>query len=208
MIKEFEIKIDTGYYKNYFFKEDNKLAITNNAYELSIYPVKIELRTCKDKESNQTGDLIATVLGYYFDMNFMLNEGIPLFDIFDGESQETYELYEALFKNHEYKENLNVFNPNLFYLYDIFVEDDYRQEGYCTLLINQLDEILQYVAKLNVGVIATKIYEFESIDKIDSIEHLTKKEKLELNKKLKNIFINNNYECLENNNDNLVKVIY
>lgn len=35
---EYELKIKTGYNKNIFYKENNKLDITNNSDILSMYP--------------------------------------------------------------------------------------------------------------------------------------------------------------------------
>lgn len=204
MNKEFQIKVISGYEKNIFFKEDNQLDIVGNIDNLSMYPIKIELRTY---EEEQDGELIATIYGYYFDMDYIYNQNISPFEIFDSYSQDTYELYEALFKDNQYKEELEVFNPNLFYLDNIFVEENYRQYGYCKMLVNQLDEILKYIAKLNVGIIVTEIYSFETNDEIDPIEELTDTEKQQLNQKLKNLFINNDYLFIENNDNYLVKVL-
>ena len=205
MDKQYQIKVKTGYENNIFFKVNNQLDIVGNVENLAMTPVKIELRTF---EEEQDGKLIASIYGYYFDMEYMCNEKIEPFEIFDGYSSDTYELYEALFEDNEYKEELEVFNPNLFYLDNIFIEEEYRQENYCTMLINKLDEILKYVAKLNVGVIATLIYSYETIDEIDEIESLTKEEKEILKQKLKKIFIENDYVIIDNKDDYLVKVLY
>ena len=70
-----------------------------------MYQIKIELRTAKE---NQEGELIATITGYYFDINFMENKGVFKFDIFDSYNQEIYELYEALFVDDVYLEDLVV----------------------------------------------------------------------------------------------------
>ena len=202
---KYEIKIKTGYDKNIFYKENNKLDIISNSYTLSMYPVLIELRKY---EKEQRGELIAEITGYYFDLDYMLNENISKFEIFDSGSGETYELYEALFDNDELLEEIETINQNIFYISDIYVSEEYRQEGYFTMIINQLDEILQYIAKLNVGVIATRIYEFETCDKIDSIEHLTKEEKETLKNKITNTLINADYKILEKDTNYLVKVLY
>ena len=76
------------------------------------------------------------------------------------------------------------------------------------MLVNQLEEILKYVVKLNVGVIATRIYDFETFDQIDNIELLSEQEKENLKKKLTNVFIDNDYNILEHDNHYLVKVLY
>lgn len=76
------------------------------------------------------------------------------------------------------------------------------------MLVNQLEEILKYVVKLNVGVIATRIYDFETLDQIDSFELLSNPEKENLKKRLTNVFIDNDYNILEHDNHYLVKVLY
>lgn len=207
MNQEFQIKVQSGYQHNIFLTKNNRLNITENIDTIGMYPVKIELRTYKE---DQDGDIIATIYGYYFDIEYLNNENISPLEVFDAYSQETYDLYEALFRNDEYKEELEIFNPNLFYVSNIFVEEEYRQLGYCKMLVNQLDEILKYVAKLNVGIIATDIYSFETIDEIDPIEELTKEEKQELEQKLTNLFLDNDYTIIENDNNDeyLVKVLY
>lgn len=74
------------------------------------------------------------------------------------------------------------------------------------MLIDKLDDTLMYVAKLNVGVIAIHIYQYEILDHIDSIEELTEQEK-KLNKSLINMFIDNDYMLLENTDNYLVKLL-
>ena len=203
----FKIQVNHDNYRNIFFMKNKKMDITSNIDNLAIHPVKIDLFSY-NLENEKNGDLIASITGYYFDMEFMENEGISLFPIFDGDSQEFYELYEALFENDDYRDELEVINENLFYLSDIYVYEEYRQEGYFTMLVNQLEEILKYVVKLNVGVIATRIYDFETIDQIDNIELLSEQEKENLKKKLTNVFIDNDYNILEHDNHYLVKVLY
>ena len=60
----------------------------------------------------------------------MENTGVPFIDMFDSIEQSVYELYNVLFDDNDYKE----------------------------MLLGKLDEILRYIAKLNVDLIATKTY--------------------------------------------------
>lgn len=198
-INEFTIKVETGYENNIFYKKNNKLDIIENMELLSMYPVTIELRKYKEERD---GELIATIYGNYFDLDYMCNENIPLFEIFDGIDQATYDLYEVLFDEEDYKEEFEIFNPNLFYLTNIIVEEKYRKQGYAKMLINSLEEILLYVAKLNIGVIATELYG------ITYNENLSKEEKTKLNNKMKDLLIENDYYLAETNNNYLVKPIY
>lgn len=207
MINEFEIKVNTGYGKNLFYRKDGKLDITGDL-DLTMTPVNIQLKKYEDEESEKDGEIIAEIYGYYMDLDYIQEENISLLDSFDWFSQELYDLYEVLFTDDEYREEFDVlFNPNLFYVSEIYVQEEYRQQGYATMLIDKLDQILRYVAKLNVGVIATELHEFETIDNIDSIEELSDKEKQELQDKLKNILINNGYAVASANNNYLVKVL-
>lgn len=201
-MNEFEIKVHTGYENNLFFKENGELNITENIETLSMYPVRIEL-----KKYTEESKLIGTIYGYYFDIDFMENEKIPLFEIFDSISQEIYDLYEVLFKDNDYREEYEVFNPNLFYLSDIWVENEYRQEGYAKMLLDKLDQILRYVAKLNVGVIATELYSKDAVDNIVDVD-LTNEEKIEIIDKVKNILLDNDYMVSNQNDNYLIKVVY
>ena len=119
------------------------------------------------------------------------NEGILSLDVFDIYNQETYDAYEVLFRDNDYKEELEVFNPNLFLLSEIMIEKDYRRQGYGTILITQLYEILKYVAKLNVGIISV-------------VPYISENE--ELLNKMNNMFLSNGYKCVDDNKEYLYKV--
>ena len=208
MIDEFEIKINTEFGKNLTYKKDGELDITGDYLELTMLPVDIQLKKYEDEESGKEGELIAGIYGYYMDMDYIYDQNISLFESFDWYSGELYDLYEVLFEDGEYKEEFDVlFNPNLFYVSEIYVNEKYINEDYTTMLINKLDEILRYIAKLNVGVIATELHESKIMDNIDRIEELSEKEKQESPSELKNILINNGYVIASANNNYLVKVL-
>lgn len=207
MEKEFNVKVINNTNNNLFYKDGDRLDICSSIDDIAMNCVRIELRKSVEEEGIE-GDLIASISGYYFDIDYMNNEGIPLMEIFDSIDQSIYDLYVAMFDGEEYKDEFNVFNSNLFYLDNIFVEEEYRQEGYASMLINSLEDILLYVAKLNVGVIVTEIYNFETFDNIDSIESLDEDIRDEINNKLRKLFINNEYFTCSDDENYLVKVIY
>ena len=66
----FKIQVNHDNYRNFFSMEDKKLDITGNVDNLSIHPVKLDLFSY-DLENEKNGDLIASIIGYYFDMEFM-----------------------------------------------------------------------------------------------------------------------------------------
>lgn len=187
MNNEFIIRIKTGYDENYFAKKETKLDIISNSDTLSYYPVEIELRKII---SNEDSDLVAKINGFYFDLDYMLDEEVNLFSIFDSIDQNTHELYSILFKENYYKEDYEVLNPNLFNLYNIIIEEDYNNIEYFKLIINSLGDILRYVAKLNVGVISSRISNFE------------------LKENLRKIFLANDYISLKENKDYLLKIYH
>lgn len=159
-MNELEIRVNVGNNCGLFLNNKNELDIANEWELLSNYPVTIEILKHQDEEMDDesNGEVVATLNGIFFDIEYIENFGIPLFEIFDSIDQSVYELYEALFKGDWYKEEFEIYNPNLFYLTDISVKDKEKDRYYREILINNLDDILKYVAKLNVGLIATEAY--------------------------------------------------
>lgn len=187
MSNEFKIKVKTGYCENYFLKNGEGLDIISNSDILSYYPVGIELW----KESNNdAGNLIATINGYYFDLDYMLDFDVDFVSIFDSINQDIYDLYNILFDNDYYKEDYEVLNPNLFILSNISINECFDNVEYFKLIINSLGDILRYVAKLNVGVIATNINYFDR------------------KRSLKELFFDNEYDVSVDDKDYLVKIFY
>lgn len=189
MNNEFIIKIKTGYEENYFFKEGEKLDIISNKEKLSYNPVEIEIKKSINKEESE---LAATINGNYFDLDYMLDEGIDMISIFDSIDQPSHDLYNILFKENYYKEQYDVLNPNLFNLTAIKLEKNYNNIEHLKMIINSLGDILRYVAKLNVGVIST------------NINYYDKKEE----KEIKNIFTNNDYISAKEDKTYLIKIFY
>ena len=205
MNNNYIIDIKLGYEMMDFTITDSKLDLSESFDLLSIYPVKIEvLETNGEEESEKK--LVATIIGYYFDLDYMRDENISLFEIFDGINQNIYDMYVALFDKEEYRNEFEVINENLFYLDTIVVEEDYRRNGYCKMLVEQLYEILRYIAKLNIGVIATSIYQYETNDNFDSIDNISQEEKEKINKSLINLFKKNNYKETSKDDTYLVRI--
>lgn len=206
MNNEFMIDTKVGYNKMLFTKKNNKLDLLDNFDLLAAYPIKINLLKVNDYEDESKNELVATIVGYYFDLDYMREEKISLFEIFDGIDQNIFDMYTTLFDKEEYKSEFDVINENLFYLDTIFIEENYRCEGLCKMIVEQLYDILRYILKLNVGVIATSIYPYETTNHIDSIESLSSKEKENLNNKLLKLFKDNHYKESNSDNNYLVRI--
>lgn len=151
---EFKVMSDR---ENVFFLENGKLDIKSEIEALSYYPITIEIREERDDNENE-GDLVAKITGLFFDIDNMRNCDFSLFEVFDSIDQNIYELYEALFKDEEYRGEFDILDgENLFYLDYIIVEEAYRNKGICKMIIKQIDEIIKYIAGLKVDVIATNL---------------------------------------------------
>lgn len=202
MIDKFVLKCKTGFDDNLFYSNKGVLDIKSNYEDLGLAPVEIQLWVPADDDSEKERELILTISGYYFDIAYAYDANVSIFDIFDSYSQETYELYEALFLNEEYKEEFEVINLNLFYLNDIKIEDKFRKDDYFDMILNKLEEIVLYVAKLNVGVIAVLSSAGDDMD-------ISEEEKTEFKEKMRDILQDNEYKYVsEYNDDYLVKVLY
>lgn len=67
--------------------------------QISYYPITIEL--IEKNEENNTQELIASLDGYYYDMDYIYDYNLNLFDIFNMVSGNTEALYSILFYENE-----------------------------------------------------------------------------------------------------------
>ncbi len=132
----------------------------------------------------------------------MYNYGQSIFDAFDMVSGDTCELYNVLFDRNGYiKDEYESFCDNVFYIDRLYVEKDYRNKGYAKLMLNQIGEIIKYVAKLNVGIITVCAQPFErNGDKDEMIDDD------KLKRKLIELYKNTGFQETDNTYDYLVKV--
>ena len=196
-----EIKVNVGYPEIALYRYPSKIDFSYLSESLSYCPVTIELVETNESESKQK--TIASLFGYFYDVEYMYNYGQSIFDAFDMVSGDTCELYNVLFDRDGYiKDEYESFCDNVFYIDRLYVEKDYRNKGYAKLMLNQIGEIIKYVAKLNIGIIAVCAQPFE----INGNEEKMIKDNKELKRKLIELYKNTGFQETDNTYDYLVKV--
>lgn len=196
-----EIKVSVGYPEIALYEYPSKIDFSDSSESLSYCPVTIELVETNESESKQK--TIASLFGYFYDVEYMYNYGQSIFDAFDMVSGDTCELYNVLFDRDGYiKDEYESFCDNVFYIDRLYVEKDYRNKGYAKLMLNQIGEIIKYVAKLNIGIIAVCAQPFE----INGNEEKMIKDNKELKRKLIELYKNTGFQETDNTYDYLVKV--
>lgn len=196
-----EIKVNVGYPEIALYRYPSKIDFSDLSESLSYCPVTIELVETNESESKQK--TIASLFGYFYDVEYMYNYGQSIFDAFDMISGDTCELYNVLFDRNGYiKDEYESFCDNVFYIDRLYVEKDYRNKGYAKLMLNQIGEIIKYVAKLNIGIIAVCAQPFE----INGNEEKMIKDNKELKRKLIELYKNTGFQETDNTYDYLVKV--
>ena len=196
-----EIKVNVGYSEIALYRYPSKIDFSDLSESLSYWPVTIELVETNESESKQK--TIASLFGYFYDVEYMYNYGQSIFDAFDMVSGDTCELYNVLFDRDGYiKDEYESFCDNVFYIDRLYVEKDYRNKGYAKLMLNQIGEIIKYVAKLNIGIIAVCAQPFE----INGNEEKMIKDNKELKRKLIELYKNTGFQETDNTYDYLVKV--
>lgn len=196
-----EIKVNVGYPEIALYRYPSKIDFSDLSESLSYCSVTIELVETNESESKQK--TIASLFGYFYDVGYMYNYGQSIFDAFDMVSGDTCELYNVLFDRDGYiKDEYESFCDNVFYIDRLYVEKDYRNKGYAKLMLNQIGEIIKYVAKLNIGIIAVCAQPFE----INGNEEKMIKDNKELKRKLIELYKNTGFQETDNTYDYLVKV--
>ena len=196
-----EIKVNVGYPEIALYRYPSKIDFSDLSESLSYCSVTIELVETNESESKQK--TIASLFGYCYDVEYMYNYGQSIFDAFDMVSGDTCELYNVLFDRDGYiKDEYESFCDNVFYIDRLYVEKDYRNKGYAKLMLNQIGEIIKYVAKLNIGIIAVCAQPFE----INGNEEKMIKDNKELKRKLIELYKNTGFQETDNTYDYLVKV--
>ena len=196
-----EIKVNVGYPEIALYKYPSKIDFNYLSESLSYCPVTIELVETNERETKQK--VLASLFGYFYDVEYMYNYGQSIFDAFDMVSGDTCELYNVLFDRNGYiKDEYESFCDNVFYIDRLYVEKDYRNKGYAKLMLNQIGEIIKYVAKLNIGIIAVCAQPFE----INGNEEKMIKDNKELKRKLIELYKNTGFQETDNTYDYLVKL--
>ena len=61
-------------------------------------------------------------------------------------------------------EQFESFHSNIFYLDNVYVEEQYQNKGYATFILNNLADILSYICKISVGVIIIEPIPLEKVN--------------------------------------------
>ena len=134
-----------------FYDSDSRLAYSN----ISIKLVKTDFDDSFESE-------ILRIDGILFDVEFMVNNGFNQFMVYDSIDGDTLELYETFYEDDMLKdEYYSMLSPNIFYLDRLYVNQEYRNKGYATIMLNKLADILKHVLKLNIGLICIYSQPFE-----------------------------------------------
>lgn len=197
-----EMKVDVIRSDLEFDKSLKKFDFKELSDQISYYPITIEL--FEKNEEDNTQKSIAFLDGYYYDMDYIYDCNINPFDVFDMINVDTEVLYGILFdETGNVKPEYQMFNHNIFYLNRIYVEKEYRNNGYAKLLLNQLDEILKYIAKINVGIVVVCAQSFER----NGIEEEMIRDDRKLKENLIKLYKNAGFKETDSYYDYLVKVI-
>lgn len=197
-----EMKVNFGRFSLEFNKPLKKFEFNELSDLISYYPITMELVEKSDSNDNQK--TIVSLSGYFYDMDYIYKYGQSLFDTFDMCGDDTNKLYDILFDEEEnIRIDYQTFSNNIFYLDRIYVEKDYRNKGYAKLLLKQLEDLIKYVFKLDVGIIAVCAQPFE---KNGVGEKMIRDDKT-LKRKLIELYKNVGFKEINSNYAYLVKVI-
>lgn len=120
-------------------------------------------------------ELIATIEGYFCDTTYGINYGIKIQDILDTISTDTATLIPYLLdKNGEIKKEYCSYYNNIYYLDRIFVEEKFRNKGYASFILENLIEILIYLAKVEVGIIMVQAQPFDKVNGKSTMDYKNK----------------------------------
>lgn len=115
--------------------------------------------------SEEHKKLVATIYGRYFDIDYAMNNGISMYEVFGEPDADKASLISYLLDDDgEIKDEYHSIYHNIYYLDRIEVEEKFRGQGYAKFLLKNLPEILMYVAKLSVGLIMIQAQPYDRID--------------------------------------------
>ena len=136
----------------------NDKEIDYDDYELlGIYTTNIELI---EKKTNKT---IGYLIGKYIDLDYIYNNEISVLDVFELDG-DIFGIYETLFEDGILKEEYEAIFGNIFYIHRIYINKEYRNNGYAKMLLNNLNNIITNILKYNVGIIVVYPSAFEDND--------------------------------------------
>ncbi|MCM1053502.1 MAG: GNAT family N-acetyltransferase [Ruminococcus sp.] len=156
---ELNVKSDNSIYIDEDLK---KINLEEYSESLSFQYITIALdEVNEDTEEHKN---IAYLIGYFYDFDYIYDYGTDLFSAFNMTDGDTSELYSILFDNNQIKPEYDTYCANIFYINRIYVEKKYRNKGYAKFILNQIEDILKYIVKINVGlvIVCAQPYEKEN----------------------------------------------
>lgn len=131
-----------------------------------------------DEEIEENKTLVATIKGRYLDIEYAINHGISLYDVFDEIDADTSSLTPYLLdEDGDIKSDYFTLSNNIYYLDRIEVKEKYRGKGYAKLLLKNLEGILSYVAKISVGIIVIQAQPYDIVDGKEIMDYKDTKRK-------------------------------
>lgn len=187
-----ELKVDS--YNSIGFSSDiKKLELDEYWEELSHQNINIELYEVNDLDEHKN---IAYLNGYFYDFNYIYDYGVDLFSTFDEINGDTSNIYNVLFENDEIKPEFETYCDNIFYIDRIYVKKAYRNKGHAKFILSELENILKYICKINVGIIIVCAQPFE---KENNKEKMIRDNK-GLTNKLINLYKKSGFKEVKTNN--------
>jgi len=171
---------------NLLFKYSYKIELIQNYFEIGIEKT------------------IATVECYFFDTEYAYKFDFKLFDFFEEERGDTKGIYNILFDRTDFvkKEYEDSYCYNIFYIDKLYVHKEYRGKGYAKMLLNQIEEIVRYILKLNVGYILLCALPYEK----DNSSELRENDK-KLDERLTSLYLDTGFQKIENKYNYFLKRI-
>ena len=187
---------------NLVFEVDYPNLNMNNKLDWGSYSDFLAVITATIKLVDKNNKTICYLNGMYFDLDYMYEEGVSIFDTFDFYT-DALGIYENMFdSNGDIILDTDTLSNNIFYINRLYVEKEHRNKGYASLILNNIENIIRYIFKFKVDYIVLLPQSFEKSDKgieCYNVENL---------QKLVNFYKKNGFKELNDSSGYLVKIVY
>lgn len=111
-------------------------------------------------------ELVGYVHGRYIDVAYAIDNGISMLELLDVADSDTSSLIPYLLDdNNEIKTEYDqTIYSNIYYLDRLFISEKYRGQGFAKFLLDNLADILMYVAKIEFGLIVIQAQPFDVVN--------------------------------------------
>lgn len=156
--------------------EDYEEQLASTYANIYLYLVNENYEEDCDLENKE---LVATIGGRFFDMNYIEEHGLHLDSILDMCDADTASLIPYLLnEDRDVKEEyFSTFSNNIYYLDRIEVEEKFRGQGYAKFLLQNLPKILIYLAKINIGIIIVQAQPFDRVNQHQVMDYKNRERK-------------------------------